>query len=140
MKEAVTADDLGKVIWLRFRILREPWGQPFESSTDGNEEACVNAFIDMDGVAVACGRLQSLDKNSAQVRFMAVDKEHQGRGFGRDILEYLEQRAKDLGFQKICLQARENAVKFYERQGYVVTEKSFLLWGQIQHYLMVKSI
>jgi len=31
-------------------------------------------------------------------------------------------------------------VEFYEEQDYQVIDKSYLLFGSIQHYLMVKSL
>jgi predicted GNAT family N-acyltransferase len=38
----------------------------------------------------------------------------------------------------MILQAREGAVKFYQSLGYKVIEKTYLLFGQIQHYKMEK--
>jgi hypothetical protein len=38
------------------------------------------------------------------------------------------------------LQARENAVPFYLSIGYSIVEKSFLMWGLIQHFKMEKAI
>lgn len=40
----------------------------------------------------------------------------------------------------IVLNARENAIKFYEKNGYHIIEKSYLLFGKIQHYKMIKRI
>jgi predicted GNAT family N-acyltransferase len=41
--------------------------------------------------------------------------------------------------KNVILHAREMAVPFYERMGFQVTEKSHLLFGEIQHYLMQKK-
>ena len=40
----------------------------------------------------------------------------------------------------MILNARENAVLFYKKLGYHITEKSNLLYGKIQHYRMKKNI
>ena len=71
---------------------------------------------------------------------MAVDSAYQGKGLGKLILLFLEEKAKELQLTKIELQARENALEFYKSNNYLLKEKSFLLWGIIQHYLMEKEI
>ena len=130
-----------KILHLRFSILREPWNQSIESATDELEEKAYNAFILSEhNELTACGRLQENENKLGQIRYMAVDKNHQGKGLGKAILLALEKKALELGFQKIELQARENAVDFYKSNGYTVDEKSFLLWGQIQHYKMSKPL
>jgi N-acetylglutamate synthase-like GNAT family acetyltransferase len=141
VKQANTKQEVDTIINLRDKILRQPWGQPKETATDNLEETSINAYIadDTENI-VACGRLQENENKIGQIRFMAVDNSQQGKGFGKNIVEFLEIKAKELHLNKIELQARENAVKFYESMGYTIKEKSFLLWGQIQHYLMEKSL
>lgn len=133
--------DLEEIIDLRYRILREPWGQSRESASDDKESEAVNAILRSEsGALIACGRLQKNSETKGQVRYMAVAKEWQGRGLGKLILHKLEQEALRLGLSEIELQARENALEFYKCQGYHIQEKSFLLWGKIQHYLMLKEL
>jgi ribosomal protein S18 acetylase RimI-like enzyme len=38
------------------------------------------------------------------------------------------------------LHAREIAIGFYQKLGYQMIEKSHLLFGEIQHYLMEKTL
>ncbi|MES2680383.1 MAG: GNAT family N-acetyltransferase [Bacteroidota bacterium] len=136
---AHTTEDLDGILQLRYKILREPWQQPITTATDDLEATSINAFIKNEkGVVIACGRLQENENKTGQIRFMAVDDDQQGKGLGKLIVVFLEEKAKDLGLEKIELQARENAVDFYKSCGYSVQEKSFLLWGQIQHFLMAK--
>lgn len=83
------------------------------------------------------------EKNSdsvGQIRYMAVADHCQGKGFGKEILIALEEKAKELGLSTIELQARENAIDFYKACGYNIEAPSFLLWGIIQHFLMRKLI
>jgi N-acetylglutamate synthase-like GNAT family acetyltransferase len=141
VKESHTQNELNAILKLRYTILREPWNQPASTATDELEEKSINAYIsDNNGNVIACGRLQENENKIGQIRFMAVDGSFQGKGLGKLIVDYLEKRGKDLELRSIELQARENAVKFYESCGYKIKEKSFLLWGQIQHYLMEKNI
>lgn len=141
VKQATTETDIKKILQLRYDVLRRPWNQPIETATDNLEHISINAFIeDENGNAIACGRLQENENHIGQIRFMAVSPNHQGIGLGKLIIEFLEEKAKEKNLKEIQLQARENAVNFYKSCGYSVKETSFLLWGQIQHYLMVKII
>ena len=141
VKIASTNQQLNSILKLRYEVLRKPWSQTIDSATDQLEEKSINAFIQNNkGVYIACGRLQENENKIGQIRFMAVEQNYQGKGLGKLIITSLEEKAKELKLNKIQLQARENAVSFYENNGYVMIEKTFLLWDQIQHFLMEKQI
>lgn len=140
IQQAQTDEELTAILQLRYKILREPWNQPIESATDHLEATSVNALMkDKTGKVIACGRLQENENKTGQIRFMAVDEAYQGKGLGKLIVTFLEEKAKALGLVRIELQARENAVAFYQHCGYRIKNKTFLLWGEIQHYLMEKN-
>lgn len=141
VKLAVRLSEITDILQFRYKMLREPWNQSFDSATDGNEADAVNAYIeDSSGTVIACGRLHENPGFKGQIRFMAVANEYHGKGLGKLILKFLEEKAKEMHLRKIELQARENAVEFYKSQGYTVKEKTFLLWDLIQHYLMEKDL
>jgi predicted GNAT family N-acyltransferase len=141
VKQATTDSQLNSILQLRYTILRAPWSQPIETATDDLEQSSINVFIeDASGEVIACGRLQENENKVGQIRFMAVHEAYQGKGLGRLIVDFLEDKGRGLNLKTIELQARENAVDFYERSGYAIKQKSFLLWGQIQHYLMEKQM
>jgi predicted acetyltransferase len=54
-------------------------------------------------------------------------------------MEHMEDNSRNKGYKKTILHAREIALPFYEKLGYRITEKSHLLFGEIQHYLMNKD-
>jgi hypothetical protein len=58
-----------------------------------------------------------------------------GRLAGMDLPKYDD---NEVTFEE--LQARENAVAFYERNGFHVVKPSFLLFNEIQHFLMEKML
>jgi N-acetylglutamate synthase-like GNAT family acetyltransferase len=141
VKRASNKKEIEAIIDLRDKVLRKPWNQPRETATDTLEEQSINAFIEDEiGNVVACGRLQENENKIGQIRFMAVDNSQQGKGLGKKIVEFLEEKGKELNLKTIELQARENALEFYKSNGYTIKEKSFLLWGLIQHYLMTKDL
>lgn len=130
-----------KYFELRYMVLRKPWNQPRGTERDADENQrhhfiLVNSNNDL--VGVCC-----LQKNSAaqiQLRYMAIDFEYSGKKLGNMLLEAAEEKANELGAETIFLQARENAVNFYRRNGYIIKEKTFLLFNTIQHFSMEKKL
>lgn len=141
VKSAKTEEEITRILQLRYVILRKPWNQPIDTATDSIELNCVNAYIENEAKEIiACGRLQENENKIGQIRFMAVSQDYQGKGLGKLILDFLEGESKKMNLDCIELQARENAVDFYKKCDYHIKEKSFLLWGIIQHFLMEKKI
>lgn len=123
---------------LRYEVLRAPWNQPRGSErNDGDETAEHFAFFEDDEI-IGVGRLDFTENPGSQIRFMAVDIRFQGRGIGRQLMQHMEEIARNKGCKETILHAREIALPFYEKLGYDITEKSHLLFGEIQHFLMIK--
>lgn len=139
-RSPITPNEFQSYYLLRYEVLRKPWNQPPGSEKDSEENAAIHAAIFDKGTAIACGRLQFTDEHTGQVRFMAVSHAQQGKGLGKKILDYLEHRSFEAGRNRIILHARENALAFYKACGYTIIEKSHLLWGQVQHWLMEKKL
>ncbi len=127
---------------LRYEVLRKPWLQPKGSEKDDGDKSSIHRMIidESNGKAVAVGRLQFNTSEEAQIRYMAVSDNYQLKGYGNIIVKTLEDIALKKGIRNIILQARENALKFYWKNGYEIIEKSYLLFDEIQHWLMVKKI
>jgi ribosomal protein S18 acetylase RimI-like enzyme len=126
---------------LRWISLRKPWDQPKGSEQDEKESECIHiAAFDQDGVPRATGRLQFNSHDESQVRYMAVDPAFRNQGIGALVLEALEEQARIHKSKYIVLEARDLAVPFYKRAGYEITEKTFLLYNDIQHYRMKKVL
>ena len=125
----------------RWQYLRAPWQQPQGSEQDQLEPQSVHRMIMTEqGQVIAVGRLHKTDQHRAQIRYMAVADEARGEGLGRLIIEALEEQAIKEGVTEIALQAREVAKSFYTNLGYQEQHKTHLLYDDIQHYLMTKSL
>ncbi|MFM7774820.1 MAG: GNAT family N-acetyltransferase [Candidatus Kapaibacterium sp.] len=138
--EPITASDWDAYYDLRYRILREPWGQERGSEQDATDAQSINRMIVRDGTVIAVCRLHFNTPVEAQIRYMAVETTVQGKGVGLTLMAHMEEIARARGAERIILEARENAVTFYKRQGYVITKESYLLFGVIQHYTMEKFV
>ena len=55
------------------------------------------------------------------------------------ILSYLEEKIKEKGAKNIVLNARDIAIKFYERNGYQIVREAHTLFDVIPHYRMMKK-
>jgi GNAT superfamily N-acetyltransferase len=61
---------------------------------------------------------------SYQLRFMAVDFDVQGRGFGSVMLDAAERQLRDLGAEQLWANARDVALGFYVATGWAPIEGS----------------
>ena len=140
--EPESPEEFRKYYNLRYEILRKPWGQPIGSERDEKEVTSIHRMIidDKTGEALAVGRLQFNSKDEAQIRYMAVADDSQGKGLGSQIISALEDVAQGKDIQRIILSARENALQFYKNNGYEIVKKTHLLFGEIQHWLMEKEL
>ncbi|GEO05300.1 hypothetical protein AAE02nite_29640 [Adhaeribacter aerolatus] len=136
-----TETDFDKYYRLRYDVLRAPWQQPRGSEIAPDDATATHALMlnEADDPIGVC-RLHLPTPAEAQIRFMAIHPQYQGQGLGKKILTYVEEKAREQGAQYITLQAREQAVPFYQRAGYRVVAKTHLLFGEIQHYQMRKDL
>lgn len=125
---------------LRYRILRQPWNQPRGSERNEGDDSAIHAAYFQNGVIKGVARLDLMDNEIGQIRFMAVETDSQGKRIGEKLMVHLEDLAFQNGRRKIILHAREIALGFYQKLGYELVEKSHLLFGEIQHYLMEKAV
>jgi len=92
------------------------------------------------GHLLGIGRLHLVAENRGQVRYMAVDPTRRSHGVGKAILQELETRAIELGMQEINLNSRQDAVPFYQKNGYQVLRPAHTLFGTIPHFEMWKRL
>jgi len=136
-----TADEFSQYYQLRWQILRKPWHQLLGSEQDDQELNTIHRMIiDEEDKVLAVGRLERVSSQHGQIRYMAVDDIAQGQGLGQQIINALESQASMLGMKKICLNARENALGFYQKIGYENQGYSHTLFDEIKHYRMVKTL
>jgi GNAT superfamily N-acetyltransferase len=70
---------------------------------------------------------------------MAVPDKLQGKGIGASIMSFAETLARDKGFKKMIMHARDTAIGFYEKFGYKKKGHSFLEVN-LPHHVMEKKL
>jgi GNAT superfamily N-acetyltransferase len=140
-----------KILDLRHRILRA--GLPPESACfEGDEEQTtlhLAAFVAepsgrADHPAAGCLSLMlnSFEAEPAwQLRGMAVDEAHQGRGLGRELLERAEAAAASDGKTGLLwCNARLPAAGFYQKHGWAIVSDVFEIPTAGPHVKMSKRL
>lgn len=136
-----TALEFDQYYQLRWQVLRQPWGQVLGSERDCLEkESFHRMIIDENNQVLAVGRLEKSSQFTGQIRFIAVSEAAQGQGLGQKMMETLELQAQKLGITDLTLNARENVVVFYQRIGYSLHGFSHLLFDEIEHFSMSKTL
>ncbi len=125
---------------LRDRILRQPLGLQFHIKDLEKEYIDIHlaCFADS-GKMAGCLILSKVDQQVIKMRQVAVDEAWQKKGVGTLLVAASEDYARQHGYEKIVLNARDKAVPFYLRLGYEVYGEPFTEVG-ILHSAMRKKI
>ncbi|MBN2663879.1 MAG: GNAT family N-acetyltransferase [Bacteroidales bacterium] len=131
--------EYNKSIDLRDEILRKPLGLAFTSEflQQDKDQFHIAAFEGDKIVGILI--LKPLDKNTLKMRQVAVNVNLQGKGIGRKMVEFSEKFAVEKGFSYFELNARKEAIPFYEKLNYLIVGDEFFEVG-ISHKKMVKKI
>jgi len=79
-------------------------------------------------------------ENQFQIRGMAILKDFQRKGFGDELIKHAEEYIKSQFGKLIWFNARESAVPFYEKLGYIKIGEPFYIADIGIHYIMKKEI
>lgn len=138
----VTEQELAVYYQFRWEMLRKPFNQPLGSERDAYDAfAHHQMIVDEKGTPVAIGRLYINADNEASIRFMAVNPDVRSKGLGTLVAMTLESVARQEGVKRIVCSAREEAVPFFSKLGYVDQgEIDPPNSSPVRHFLMIKPI
>jgi GNAT superfamily N-acetyltransferase len=91
------------------------WAEGFEPP-----EGCFVVAV-LDGQPVGCGGFRAHLPGIAEIKRMYVDPSSRGRGIGRRILAFLEERARSATYTEVWLEtgsAQPEAIALYQSAGY----------------------
>jgi GNAT superfamily N-acetyltransferase len=140
VREVKNKKELEACFDLRYRVLREPWGQPRGSERDGFEDKSYQLAAFDKGKVVGTARVTKVTARTCKVNRVAVEDSHRKKGIGTAMMAHIESTAKGWGCRRVVLNSRENAVKFYEKLGYAKIRETERLFGIIRHFRMEKRI
>ncbi|HOD03703.1 MAG TPA: GNAT family N-acetyltransferase [Anaerolineaceae bacterium] len=142
IKSPRTREEFKAYYSMRYRVLREPLGLPKGTEKDDYEPLSEHfmAVDDENGEILGVVKMYERETGVAQFSHLAVSPDHQGRGVGRLLVNYLEGRARELGYKSMGTTTRASATGFYERCGYRVTGIASPLFGRLQILWMDKDL
>ncbi|WP_172561722.1 bifunctional GNAT family N-acetyltransferase/hotdog fold thioesterase [Vibrio furnissii] len=136
-----TDNQLNKYYHFRWQLLREPWRMPIGSERDEYDAMSHHRMIvDGRGRPIAIGRLYITPDSEGQIRFMAVKSTRRAKGMGSLVLVALESLARQEGAKRLVCNAREDAIKFYEKNGFERRGELTDERGPVRHQQMVKPL
>jgi ribosomal protein S18 acetylase RimI-like enzyme len=115
-------EDVGAVVrlWERCGLTR-PWNEPAADIALARKDSNATILIGRDNGAIVATALVGHDGHRGWVYYVAVDPDHQKKGFGRFIMAAAEDWLRRIGIEKVQLLVRpENTAvhAFYESIGY----------------------
>jgi amino-acid N-acetyltransferase len=82
------------------------------------------AVCEENGQVVGCVALTIIWADLAEIRSLAVDDAHQGRGIGRQLVQWTMQEARRLHIRRLMALTYEQ--RFFEKLGFAVVDKESL--------------
>lgn len=137
-----SAEELDAYYQFRWEMLRKPLRQPLGSERDAYDAlAHHQTVVDVQGRLVAIGRLSINADNEAAIRFLAVHPDVRGKGLGTLLAITLESVARQEGVKRVVCSAREDAMGFFSKLGFVNQgEITAPQTTPVRHFLMIKPV
>ena len=129
-----------ELVQLRTKILRKPLGLEFTIDQLSNEYNDFHFGIYNQELKLLGGMIfNNTGNNTLKMRQVAIDDVCQNKGIGKFMVKQSEEWAKEKGFNKIELNARDTAIPFYQSLGYHA-EGEIFIEVSIPHLKMVKNL
>ena len=131
--------DYAAMISLRLNVLLHPIGitESYINKEKEKEDILIGLFHNEQ--LIGCCILTMINKETIQLRQMAVFPQFQKSGSGRKIVAFAESVAKEKGFTILIMHARDAVLDFYKKCGYRISGPQFFEVG-IPHHRMEKQL
>jgi predicted GNAT family N-acyltransferase len=133
------AKEYDEALALRSEVLRAPLGLELGREELDEENDSLHLISWRDNAIAACLVLKPQSQKQLKMRQLAVREDCRRQGVGRALVSYAESFAKDHGYEEIVLHARETALGFYEKMGYL-TEGDRFNEVTLPHFRMRKKL
>ena len=130
-----------ELVGLRFRLFREPFGLVYSEEEISAEKGDLHfaAFHNQSPVGFVSLRTVSAEPGVVQLRQMVVQPELQRTGIGKALVKLAEEAARKLKLKTVVLDAREEAISFYQKLNYSPVGERFF-FKTVMHQRMMKHL
>lgn len=122
---------------LRFELLYQPFGL-FELEELPTEEDSLHLVAILDHKVIGCVLFHP-EGDTGRMHQLAVSSEHQARGIGTKLVQFLEERLLEDGFESLYKDVRLPVIEFFEKIGYRPDSDLFERSG-LDHRRMKKDL
>lgn len=130
---------LEPIFEVRRQVFVEGQGVPESEEMDGRDEDAIQFLARADGTPIGTARLREPDPGVGKVERVAVLEQHRQEGWGRAIMESVEDVAREDDLSRLVLHGQTAVEEFYESLGYETTSDVYLEVG-IPHVTMEKQL
>lgn len=142
IKSPTTREEFKVYYDLRYRILREPWGQPKGTEKDDYEPISQHFMAVESQTGQLAGVVKLFEKEPGVGWFshLAVAGKYQHKGVGKQLIQVVEQAARQRGYKILGCQSRLNTTAYFERVGYRIAGLPSQYFGTTQVVWMEKEL
>ncbi len=124
---------------LRWEVQHKPLGVPPDPSLFPEDENSLH-LVAMEGKeVVGCVIFHPTEVGSGEMEPLTISETYRGVGFGRKLIQALEQALIKRGINEVMLFAREEAIGFYHDLGYHLESQKINKYG-VTHVAMKKML
>ncbi len=128
-----------QMLALRYAVLRQPLGLVFYRDDLAKEKDDILIACMDEGDMLGCCILSVEGHETVRLRQMAVPDKLHGKGIGASIINFAENLARDKGYKRVTMHARDTAIGFYEKFGYSIKGNQFKEVN-LPHHVMEKLL
>lgn len=107
-----------QAIKLRYEVFFRPLNVSLDAVYDSLEDMSIHLVAKTNDAILGYGRL-TIENDEGQISQMVVEKDYRGIGLGAEIVRILIEKAAENGVARIFLNARIDALEFYEKLGFI---------------------
>jgi N-acetylglutamate synthase-like GNAT family acetyltransferase len=137
-----TRDDFKAYYDLRYRVLRQPWGQVRDTEKDDYEPISQHFMAVDDETGQIVGVVKVFEKSPGVGWFshLAVDHKYQKQGIGKMLLDAVEKASRENGYKVLGCMSRLNTTVYFEKLGFKIVGLPTQYFGTTQVVWMEKEI
>ena len=124
---------------IRKKVFIEEQGVPEDLEFDRLDYQTTHYVGYVDGEPVTTARIHESPAHEYHLQRVATLKEHRGKGYGRELIIFIERSLRHIPDAKVWLSAQDTALPFYEKMGYSVLGEGYIE-ADMPHHSMEKYI
>jgi predicted GNAT family N-acyltransferase len=126
VNKASSPEDIKKCLDIRMAVFVDGQKVSLDEELDGKDDASEHYLLLVDNKPLGTARVRFVD-NYAKIERVAIIDAHQGKGFGKIIMQKVLSELRNYTSYKIAkISSQTHAISFYEKLGFYVCSGEYL--------------